>query len=74
MSKNTTVPQGPTDTCVLKVDGYGVEVKFDGDGFGLADWLAENDTPQLTPCCKAYTSCDQDGVEYCKGCYQAVTR
>lgn len=25
-----------------------------------------------TTCCKAYTSIDQDGQEYCKACYQAA--
>jgi hypothetical protein len=27
-----------------------------------------------TTCCNAYTSCDELGTEYCKGCYKPVTR
>jgi hypothetical protein len=27
-----------------------------------------------TTCCNAYTSCDEQGTEYCKGCYEPVIR
>lgn len=28
--------------------------------------------PELSPCCGAFTSIGDDGIEYCKGCYQPV--
>lgn len=40
-------PEDWADDCILTVHAYGSPVvRFDGDGFGLADWLEAHDVRQ----------------------------
>jgi hypothetical protein len=68
MSKNTTVPQAPTADRQRQVEA------MKSNGGWVESYHEADSTVRLTKCCKAYTSIDEFGVEYCKGCYQAVTR
>jgi hypothetical protein len=61
--------------CAAEYCGLRRSVENDVRGYGDLAPLPQIivvDAPEISPCCGAYTSVDENAVVYCKQCYHAV--